>query len=222
MPAGITAYTDKTVEAGTTYYYRVYAHNAGGALAPATGSATTGPAPAVAEVDMSASTWSAGFLKFLRDAGAGKSGYTVTGNNARPLPWLNLNQVAVRFNRPVAVHQTDLHVRGATVPQYGVSDFHYDPDTRTGVWTLSAPIGADKVVVELDAAKFAAEPLRLDGLPGDVNRDGSVLADDYSQIKRQFFAGTTNPGSGLNAYSVFSDINGSGIILADDYSEVRK
>ena len=63
---------------------------------------------------------------------------------------------------------------------------------------------------------------RINILPGDVNRSGSVLADDFSAVKRKFFASTINPGTGEAAYSVFHDINGSGSILADDFSGVKQ
>ena len=57
---------------------------------------------------------------------------------------------------------------------------------------------------------------RINILPGDATRSGSVLADDYSQVKQRFFANTTSPN-----YSMFHDVNGSGSILADDYSAVK-
>ena len=59
-------------------------------------------------------------------------------------------------------------------------------------------------------------------LPGNVNRAGSVLAEDFSSVKARFFRSTTNPGSGPNAYSIFHDVNGTGTILADDFSEVKR
>jgi hypothetical protein len=59
-------------------------------------------------------------------------------------------------------------------------------------------------------------------LPGDVNHSGTVLADDFSAVKKKFFASTTAPGTGEAAYNVFYDVDGSGSILADDFSEVKK
>ena len=58
-------------------------------------------------------------------------------------------------------------------------------------------------------------------LPGNVNRAGSVLADDFSAVKARFFRSTGNPGSGANAYTIFHDVDGSGAILADDFSGVK-
>ena len=54
-------------------------------------------------------------------------------------------------------------------------------------------------------------------LPGDVNRNGTVLANDFSEVKQRFFANTTSPN-----YSVFHDVDGSGSILANDFSEVKR
>jgi ELWxxDGT repeat protein len=63
---------------------------------------------------------------------------------------------------------------------------------------------------------------RVNVLPGDVDRSGSVLANDFSEVKQRFFRSTTNLGTGDSAYSVFNDVTGSGGILADDFSEVKK
>jgi hypothetical protein len=64
---------------------------------------------------------------------------------------------------------------------------------------------------------------RFNVLPGDVNRDGRVLADDFSEVKKRFFRTATSPvPAGDTQYSVFADVNGSGDILADDYGEVKK
>jgi hypothetical protein len=63
---------------------------------------------------------------------------------------------------------------------------------------------------------------RINILPGDVDRSGTVLADDFSGVKRRFFRSTTNPGTGDGAYGVFHDVDGSGSILANDFSEVKR
>jgi Dockerin type I domain len=63
---------------------------------------------------------------------------------------------------------------------------------------------------------------RINVLPGDADRNGTVLANDFSEVKRKFFSSTTNLGSGAAAYSIFHDVTGSGNILADDFSEVKR
>ena len=59
-------------------------------------------------------------------------------------------------------------------------------------------------------------------LPGDVDRNGTVLANDASDVKRRFFTTPANPGSGASAYSAFHDTDGSGSILANDFSNVKR
>ena len=59
-------------------------------------------------------------------------------------------------------------------------------------------------------------------LPGDVNRSGSVLADDFSEVKARFFKTTNSPAAGPNPYDPLHDVDGSGSILADDFSAVKK
>jgi hypothetical protein len=63
---------------------------------------------------------------------------------------------------------------------------------------------------------------RVSVLPGDTTRDGTVLADDYSAVKKKFFKNTTDPTTGDTSYSPFHDVDGSGKILAFDFSEVKK
>jgi hypothetical protein len=60
-------------------------------------------------------------------------------------------------------------------------------------------------------------------LPGDTGRDGTVLADDFSAVKKKFFKTTSSPVADSDAdYSAFHDVDGSGDILAKDFSEVKK
>jgi hypothetical protein len=65
--------------------------------------------------------------------------------------------------------------------------------------------------------------LRLNVLQGDVDRSGTVLANDFSEVKKKFFKSAVAPGpAGDTQYSVFHDVDGSGSILANDFSEVKK
>jgi hypothetical protein len=59
-------------------------------------------------------------------------------------------------------------------------------------------------------------------LPGDVNRSGVVLADDYSEVKQRFFTSTAVERNGRSTYSAFHDVDGNGIILANDYIAVYR
>jgi hypothetical protein len=134
----------------------------------------------------------------------------------------------------------------------GDAGFEYDADMRTATWTFDAPLTKDRVLLDLDAsaatgvASQGGELLdgewanfldawpsgngigggdflfRLNVLPGDASRNGSVLANDFSDVKKKFFRATTNVGTGDGAYTVFHDVDGSGSILANDFSEVKK
>jgi hypothetical protein len=59
-------------------------------------------------------------------------------------------------------------------------------------------------------------------LPGDVTRDGAVLAEDYASVRKRFFTTSASPGTGDAAYSAFHDIDGDGQVLAADYAEVKR
>ena len=124
------------------------------------------------------------------------------------------------------------------------------PDARTVKWRLAPDVffGKDKLLLDLAAVRTdqgavldgewenteaEAYPsgdgaaggdfrFRINVLGGDVDASGTVLANDFSQVRRKFFTSTTNPGSGPGAYSAFHDVNGSGTILADDYSHVKR
>ena len=72
-----------------------------------------------------------------------------------------------------------------------------------------------------DGAAGADFRFRVNFLPADVNRNGSVLANDASEVKTKFFSSTANPGAGAAAYSIYHDVNGSGNIIAGDFSEVK-
>jgi len=71
--------------------------------------------------------------------------------------------------------------------------------------------------------------LRMNVLQGDTDHTGevggehSVLAADFSAVKKKFFKDTTSPTTGTDTdYTPFHDVNGSGSILANDFSEVKK
>jgi hypothetical protein len=167
------------------------------------------------------------------------------------LPWYNLDQVSIRFSEPVSVQQDDLAIASAAGRTYNTTAFAYDDETDTATWTLDRQItDADVLTLRLDGdgpagvTDLAGNPLHgndsaggdgegggppardflqtLSVLPGDVNRDGRVLARDFTEIRLRFFSSTTNVDGSYERYSIFHDVDGSGIILARDAAETRK
>ena len=185
-------------------------------------------------------------------AGEPDAGYAVPAGaeQLRVLPWVGLNRVSVRFTQDVTPHLADLAVTGVNNATYAVSAYGYDPSTRTAFWNLAQPLRNDRVTLMLDAdpGGVSGASGRLDGewadgsdsypsgdgaaggdflfrlnsLPGDVDRSGTVLANDFSDVKKKFFRTTAAPGpAGDTQYTAFHDVDGSGSILANDFSEVK-
>jgi hypothetical protein len=212
---------------------------------------TSASGPLVRQVYVRSSAWSTSYLIHLATEGLGKApyGYAVPAGAAQlaVLPWVGIDRISVEFSEGVNVLPQHLSVRGVRVPAYGVAGVTFNGGTRTATWTLATPLVNDKVRLTLSDA-VGTPTRRLDGdwqsgadafpsgdgtpggdfdfrinvVPGDVNRSGTVLADDASQLKRKFFSSTTTPGTGDAAYSIFHDVDGSGSILADDFSDVKQ
>jgi len=217
--------------------------------------------PTVTAVFVNGTNWSQPFRDYLEAKKIGSAQFGFETDPVKPtaagpgpadlhhaiLPWINLNQVSIRFSEDVSVQRDDLAISSATGQPYAVTDFHYDPDTFTATWTLDRSIGADVVGLRLDgtsasgvtdtagnllkgnAAAPAGAPNAagrdyidlLAVLPGDVNRNGTVLANDASTVKSKFFSSTEEPNEYGGHYSAFADVDGSGTILANDFSAVR-
>ena len=90
-------------------------------------------------------------------SGAGwASAYSIpvgTGAQLQSLPWSGINQVKVTFNENVTVDQSDLLLTGVNVPSYNVAGgtFSYNATTFTATWTLPLSIGADQLMLALNA-----------------------------------------------------------------------
>ena len=147
--------------------------------------------------------------------------------------------------KPVAVQAGDLELRGVNVANYlagGPAGFNYDAASRTATWTLASPIGADKLLLEIDNGAITDTPgLSLDGewtesvstfsgdglaggqlqfrfnvLPGDVDGSGQVTSADLrSNLAFQF------KGVGQAGYSAAHDLDGNGAINILDWARIR-
>jgi hypothetical protein len=115
----------------------------------------------VTRVFVSSTRWAPEFKSYLGNYqytsnpahryGDATYGYAMDdGDQMNELPWVNLDQISIRFDQLVAVKQGDLAVRGVTVANYPTTAFAYDPATSTATWTLSRPLARDKVVFDLD------------------------------------------------------------------------
>ncbi|MFO7904720.1 MAG: hypothetical protein R6U98_18795, partial [Pirellulaceae bacterium] len=188
-------------------------------------------------------------LDHLDDSGVGhpdiaRLGYRIPDGDAQldPLPWTNLDTIAVTFNADVSVSAEDLEVSAVNVPHYPVvtDEFAYDPATLTATWTLTEPLEADKLLLVLPDTVTNTEGIPLDGewedgvstvsgdgtpggdfqfrfnvLPGDVTNSENVVAGDVSMLASAFgsFAGGSD-----GRYSPFVDFDGSGNVVAGDVS----
>jgi hypothetical protein len=187
-----------------------------------TGNVTGNPA-AVQQLFIGSTGWNRDFRDYLDAEGTGSDrlGFELPATSVAP--WVNLNQLSLRFDLDVRVEASDLVIRGAGGSNYASVDFFRDSADNTATWILASALGNDRFTVSL-APDVLGVPfeLALNVLPGDVNRNGVVLADDLSAVKRSFFRSTNNPGIGDDAYSIFRDLDGSGSILANDFSEVKR
>jgi hypothetical protein len=187
-----------------------------------------------------------------RGFGSAQLGYAVpVTDQLNELPWSNLNQLSIVFSDHVTVKREDLVVRGVNVASYPVVDMAYDTVSHTATWLIGRTIGNDRLLLDLDAdaGGVNAAGVALDGewasgadtfpsgdgtpggdfrfqvnvLPGDTTRSGSVVADDFSEVKKRFFRSTTSPGpAGDTQYTIFHDVDGSSSIVAADFSEVKR
>ena len=201
------------------------------------------PPPSVAEVYVRGTSWAHAdnlpenvtFQEFLANSGMGDAefGYRVDNvAGGATLPWTNVNQVVLRYTSPPT---------GAGVPTTGGvgldgarSDYTASEvtqiDPRTFAITLDRPLGdlpaggndGDRIRLTVPGgAAGGTYELRFNVLQGDVNRSGSVVANDFSEVKSRFFRTTNAPGAGANAYSPLHDVDASGSILANDFSAVK-
>ena len=188
--------------------------------------------PAVVQVLVRGSVWSDIFMDGLDSEGLGhptlpRLGYRIPDGAEQldMLPWVNLDTIVICFNKDVVVEQGDLALSGVNVTGYTIGGFAYTPSTFMATWTVDAPIGADKLLMDLsDSVHDVAHDDALDGgfqfrfnvLPGDTDRNEKTDYPDGYAIRDRIFLCT-----GEEDYSGFHDLNGNGRIDFLDWSIVR-
>ena len=136
----------------------------------------------------------------------------LSAGRSTSLPWLGIRTLNIKLDAPAAIAASDINVTGIAVADYG-------PVTIAGSGTsytiaLARPINsADRVTVTIGNGLVATFKRRLDVLPGDVNDDGNVNAQDID-IVRNVMLGAT--------YNLVADVNGDGVVDLADYNLVRK
>ncbi len=130
------------------------------------------------------------------------------------LPWLGIDQVSITLSQSETLAASDVTVTSAIGVNYG-------PVTVSGsgtsyTITLAEPIDqADRVTITIGNANLVTYTRRLDVLPGDVNDDGVVNAQDLVDVRNEWLR--------INGAvpTIFGDINGDGVVNLADYNDVR-
>jgi len=170
-----------------------------------------------------------------------------TANPQDILPWINANEVVLKYSSaptgsgvPTQGNVTVTSAKGISYSVSSVTPVAGDPtafvvrfnqplgggDPATGRAPTATENGDHITVGVPGAGNFS---LRMDVLQGDVDHTGetgashSVLANDFSAVKKKFFKNVNDAATGADTdYSAFHDVNGSSDILANDFSEVKK
>jgi hypothetical protein len=135
-------------------------------------------------------------------AAVGWGSRTATVTSGAILSAAGVNRLILTFTADVDVHQPSLVVTGNGGRTYGFSGFSYDPAARTATWTLTSPVGADRLRLTLDGA----DVLAFGVLPGDISGDGVVDNVDFFRFRAAF--GTNDPAA---------DLDGDGFVGNPDF-----
>ena len=147
-------------------------------------------------------------------------GYAVPmGANGQlaPLPWSNIDQIQIGFDTDVDVQQTSLALSGVNVANYSFVDFRYDAATHTATWTLSSPIKADTLHIDLEVVRARLPPSTP--LPGistspSMSCRGTQIKMGSSSMAWTWACWRNN---WLHKDATAGDINGDGIVNGSRY-----
>jgi hypothetical protein len=134
-----------------------------------------------------------------------------TGRNT-DLPWLGIDTISITLSTPANLAPGDVTVTGLIGVNYGPVTISGSGTSYT--ITLGTPINAaDRVTLTIANSGIASFTRRLDVLPGDVNDDGVVNAQDTVLERNAYLA---------NIPIVMDDILGDGSVDLNDYNAVRR
>jgi hypothetical protein len=111
----------------------------------------------------------------------------------------------VVFSEPVTVHDDDRTLTGAN---YTFGPVSYNPATFTATWTLTAPIGIDRLTLRLEGVDVVR---RFGVLPGDLDGNGLVTAVEATRVKSQVG----------KRYPTIKGADVDGVVTARDYVIVK-
>jgi hypothetical protein len=131
------------------------------------------------------------------------------------LPWQDIKQLTITLSTAEPLTPGDVTVSSTSGTKYG-------PVTLSGSGTsytikLAQPIAqADRVTIRLNLGGLVSPTFEVDVLPGDVNDDGIVNAQDMVLI-RNAIQQTGDP-----LMIGWADVDGNGVLDVNDYIAARK
>jgi len=133
-----------------------------------------------------------------------------------------MNEITLRFSRPVDLNESSLSVGGVNVARYPVTGYRYDAGTHTATWTLAFPMNVDRVTFALDpgagavGAGGAFPAIALYPMRGNADRNGLINIRDFIEERLRLGATTGRPSAGRAPYYYYYDIDADGRIGATD------
>jgi hypothetical protein len=124
------------------------------------------------------------------------------------IDWYGIKSFTIMLNSAARLSASDVNVTGITVKNYGPVTVRGSGATYT-ITLAKAISAADRVTVTIGNVQIPSFTRRLDVLPGDVNDDGLVNAQDVVLERNELLFG---------AYNIYFDLDGDGCIRVADYN----